>query len=266
MKKYLRFYIKPILIVLHFVILFILIWGLSLCSVKNIMTSVIISDFKSKGVLNEELSTNTCKYYKVETSNPNEEPSFIHYAKDRDFPGMKADILISTEAHLVNDLVSNFISYTVGGHAAMCVDSSIQDGKYSSLTNDYIVEATGMEDGENPTIISNKYYWTNNQTFNSMLVLRTNATKEQKDEVISNTLSMVDDLYNFSFLFNTKNRVYCSDLISKAYNSVGINLNKDGFQTTVYDLIVSSETYLSYYHYYEDGIKYIYYLGDYTTS
>ncbi len=266
MKKYFRFYLKAILIVLHFVILFILVWGLSLCTVKNIMTSFIIDNFRQKGVLQEDISNDKVKYYKIESDNPLEAASFTHYNEKfdgwpKDIPGSKCDILVSTQATLVGPITSGFITYTVGGHAALST-SSYLDSEFV-LNDDRIIEATGMNEGENPTVVSSKTYWVNDKTFNSMMVLRTNATEAQKDEVISYCSTFIDDPYNFSFLFNTKRSVYCTDIISRSFNKVGINLNKDGFQTTVYDLIVSNESYLSYYHIFEDGIKKIYYLGSY---
>lgn len=266
MKKYLRFYLKAILIVLHFVILFILVWGLSLSTVKNIMTSVIINEFRNKGVLQEDISTSKVEYYKIESDNPLEEASFTHYNSKfdgwpEDIPGGKCDILASTEATLLGPITSSFITYTVGGHAALSTSSYIDD-KFM-LSDDEIIEATGMNDGDNPTVVSNKLYWINDRVYKSMMVLRTNITEEQKDEVLSYCSSFIGDPYNFSFLFNTKNQVYCSDIISRSFLKVGINLNKDGFQTTVYDLIVSSDSYLSYYHIFENGVKKIYYLGSY---
>ena len=68
------------------------------------------------------------------------------------------------------------------------------------------------------------------------------------------------DPYNISFLFDTKNKTYCSDLITKVFSSVGIDTNKDGYFTTIYDIITTEELYITYYHYYKDGIKYIYYV------
>ena len=38
--------------------------------------------------------------------------------------------------------------------------------------------------------------------------------------------------YNYAFIFDTVDKSYCSDLISKAYNRVGYNLNKDGVIVT----------------------------------
>jgi hypothetical protein len=63
-----------------------------------------------------------------------------------------------------------------------------------------------------------------------------------------------------TYVFDTVNKSYCSDIMYKAYRKVGINLNKDGFATTIYDLISSSDCYISYYHVYKDDVKYIYYL------
>ena len=61
-------------------------------------------------------------------------------------------------------------------------------------------------------------------------------------------------------MLDTVNKSYCTDVISKSYRKVGINLNKDGFITTNLDILCSGDLYISYYHYYKDDVKYIYYL------
>ena len=138
--------------------------------------------------------------------------------RPEDIPGGKCDILASTEATLLGPITSSFITYTVGGHAALSTSSYIDD-KFM-LSDDEIIEATGMNDGDNPTVVSNKLYWINDRVYKSMMVLRTNITEEQKDEVLSYCSSFIDDPYNFSFLFNTKNQVYCSDIISRSFLKV----------------------------------------------
>ena len=85
--------------------------------------------------------------------------------------------------------------------------------------------------------------------------------KNERIKVISKAISMVGDPYNYAFIVDTQNKHYCSDLIMKSFSSIGINLNKDGFTTSVYDLVVSKDTYISYYHYYDhNDVRHVYYL------
>ena len=72
-------------------------------------------------------------------------------------------------------------------------------------------------------------------------------------------MALVGEPYNYTFFFNTKNASYCTDIIGKAYSEIDVNLNKDKLTTSVYDLLISDETYISYYSYKDNnGIKYIY--------
>ena len=64
------------------------------------------------------------------------------------------------------------------------------------------------------------------------------------------------------FRTSRENAKYCSDLISSGFSYIGRNLNRDSSTTSIYDLIVSPETYISYYHYFDgNGVKHVYYLG-----
>jgi hypothetical protein len=87
-------------------------------------------------------------------------------------------------------------------------------------------------------------------------------TQEEYEVVTSVILSYYDDPYNSSFLVNTTNSKYCTDIMSQAFSYIGKKLNRDSFSTSVYDLIVSPDTYISYYHYYDgNGVKHVYYIG-----
>ena len=78
-------------------------------------------------------------------------------------------------------------------------------------------------------------------------------------------------LYNFLFIFDRKNKFYCTDLVSRSYryafNRVkgdGYDniLNDNGFVTTVNDLINAKDTYLIIYIENKDQIRHIYHLED----
>jgi hypothetical protein len=69
-----------------------------------------------------------------------------------------------------------------------------------------------------------------------------------------------------------ENRYYCTDLVSRAYQSVMVEkdkqrhysraLNDDGFITSVNDLILSKETYITSYFEVIDEVAHVYYLAD----
>lgn len=244
------------ILIIRSILIFVVIGAFTTASVKNVMKLVIVEKFKSQGVYQEDISTEKIKYYKIES---NEEKGFKKSGKNI-LPGAPGDILVSTQATLVNPLISGIVSFFAGGHAAICCDSyrdyQINLDEYKSI------EATGLESGANLSKSFNKSYWMNDKVFKEIMVLRVDMNESEKKEVLSTASSLLGDPYNFSFLFDTENKSYCSDIVSKTYSKIGANLNKDGFTTSVFDLIVSSDTYLSYYHYYDNNnVLHIYYLG-----
>ena len=45
-------------------------------------------------------------------------------------------------------------------------------------------------------------------------------TDREKTEVLSYAQTIVGDPYNYSFLFDTTNKSYCSDLVSKSFKKI----------------------------------------------
>lgn len=259
MKKYIKFIFR----ILFSVVLYILIWSITMSAVKNVQKVVLVEEFKNRAILNEDISTKYIKYYKIESNE--ERPTFIQYGNDC-LPGNCADILISTQAlvfkgmPIIGDIIPAGVSFFAGGHAAI-INDTWRDFELGSAGIDTTVEATGLNEGENPATIFNRSYWVDESPYTEVIVLRCKLTDEQIREVNALALSYVGDPYNYSFIFDTKNKTYCSDLVSKVFDHVGYNLNKDGFATTIYDLIVSNDCYISYYHYFDNNhVKHIYYL------
>lgn len=248
---------KYIWIIIRSILIFIIIGALSTACVKNTQKVILVEQFKSKGVYQEDISTDEVKFYLIESDEIL--PAYINY-NGIILPGVEGDILVSTQATLINPLVSGFISFFAGGHAAIVTDKYSDSDIY--LDNTTSIESTGLNEGENPTTIFDRYYWTVDDPFTEVIGLRVKMTEEERKEIISLSSSIIGDPYNFSFLFDTVNKSYCSDLVSKVFNYIDKDLNKDDFTTSIYDLIVSNDTYISYYHYFDnEGVKHIYYLG-----
>ena len=258
MKKYL----KLIFFVIMSCVIFILIWATTITIVKNIEKIALVEQFKSRGVLVEDKSDSNTKFYKIAS---NEKRPTYTPVGSAIYPGTKGDILVTTQAVVgtglpfIGDFLNGFVGFYAGGHAALSTmdyrDSDI------SLTPKTSIEATGMRSGDNPaTIFDRGYAWAYQAPYTEVIGLRVKMNEEEIDEVVSKTSSLIDDPYNFSFIFNTRNTSYCTDIISKGFSNKA-HLNKDGFATTIYDLICTSDTYISYYHYYDsNGVKHIYYL------
>ncbi len=252
--------VKNVFLFIKCFIIFIIFWATTSSAEKNVEKLVYVEQFKARGVYQEELSSNKIKFYKV-SAKDKEDNSRASYLMDGStvYPGSSGDILVSTQATLAGPIVSGFISFYVGGHATVVTDNYVD---YDITSTTYsAVEATGLNEGSNKAIITSRAYWTEKNPFSEVIGLRVNMTESERKEVISNSIALVGDDYNYSFLFDTDKKSYCSDIVSKAFSHIGINLNKDSFATTIYDLIVADSTYISYYSYYDENIMYVYYLG-----
>ena len=251
-----RNFVKTVWFCISTILIFIVLGWMANTITQHIISDVKISNFKSKGVYQEELSSSTVKFYKIESD---EEIGYTN-VNGYIYPGTKADVLITKESTLGIPFVDDLITFFAGGHASIATDDYNDYTIRSKSTMS--IEATGVEDGENLSRLASRYYWSVLNPYTEVIVVRGNdMTEAEKDEVVSNAFSLLGDPYNYSFTFDIVNKSYCSDLVSKVYKSVGLDFNKNGFWTTIYDLIDSSDNHLVYYHYFEDGIKYIYYVG-----
>lgn len=245
--------IKIILICIETAVLFVVVGALSTAITKTIYSDILIEQFKKNAVLDEIESTPMVKIYKVPSQ---EERECAQHNGTEYYPGNEGDILITLKSELEIPFIHDFISFFAGGHAALVLGDYTDVYSVSEMNT---VESSGLNDDLNLADSTSKVYWT--QYKHPIIGLRVKMTEEERKKVISRGMALIGDPYNYSFLFDTKNKAYCSDLVNKAFDSIGVNLNKDGFTTSVYDLLVSSETYISYYQYTDNsGVKHIYYL------
>lgn len=248
--------VKYILLAIESVLLFIVIGAITTAITKNIYADILIESFKSKAILDEENSSYNTKIYRVDS---NEERPTYQKIGNNYYPGDEGDILISLNSELDILFVKEFVSFFAGGHAGIVLGS--YSDYYLDVDNSNTVESTGLNNGDNVAEAFNKNYWSSGVPYQEIICLRVNTTEAQRKRVTARAISLLGDPYNYSFIYDVKNKSYCSYLVAKAYSSVGIDLNKDGFTTSVYDLLVSSETYISYYQYIDsDNVKHIYFL------
>ncbi|MCR5350567.1 MAG: hypothetical protein K6E20_06225 [Acholeplasmatales bacterium] len=248
--------LKYMFIIISSILIFVL-GGFAInAGTEQVIINSKISNFMKLGVYQEDISNGIEKYYKI--SMENENPGYIMSGSYM-MPGYYGDIVTSDATFVVNELLSAIKNFNVGGHAAI-VTRNYNDSKMSMSYYDSI-EATGMEEDENVAQITNRTYWNDRDYFNRVICYRTKLSEEELDEVMSVASGHIGDPYNYNFTFDTTNKSYCSDLVSKAFDKVGLDLNKDGFWTTVWDIMVCPELYITYYHYTKDGVKYIYYVG-----
>lgn len=239
------------------ILIFLVLSALTTALTKNIYASVLIENFKSQGVFCPEKSTRQVYIYEVPSEE--ERPCYTMMG-DTILPGAAGDILLSLNSEMDIPFVKEFVSFFAGGHATIVLDDYADGDVFAD--EQMIAETTGLNPDCNLSVIDSKRYWASSIPYASMVGLRVRVTERERKKVISKAISLVGDPYNYLFIGNTTKTSYCSDLVSKAYASVGVNLNKDGFTTSVYDLVVSGETYISYYQYFDaDGIRHIYYLA-----
>jgi hypothetical protein len=250
-----------------------------------------IRQFVHRGVLDEVNSTDTIKYYKVsrETYYPNELTRSPFYNNDLNKPGAAGDIFVTQQSPLVAyPGVHEFVTFFFGGHAAV-IDS-----------NNRIYETIGIPDsdenlldvmingGRNTHVVGDVFnYWLNpnyrttnesdpsylafgNWYRNEWIGLRIKGvTQDDIDEALDfiEDKAEKESQYNFLFVLFTRNKYYCTDMVSRAYESIQVdgkqkyNLNRDLIAVTVNDLILSKNTYISYFVTTKNNVKHVYYIG-----
>lgn len=249
MKKIL----KMVFICIEASMLFVVVGGMTSAITKSIYADILIEQFKNNATLDEEASTNRIKVYRISTE---EERPVVQKIGNNYYPGNGADILLTLKSEIQIPFIYEFVSFFAGGHAALVLDD--YEDFYDSTNPMFTIESSGLNEDLINAEVYTKTYWEIDER--PIIGLRVKMTEEERKKVISRAMALAGDPYNGSFLFDTKNKSYCSDLIAKAYQSVGVDLNKDGFTTSVYDLLISGETYITYYSYVDlEGVKHIYY-------
>ena len=241
----------------------------------------------------------TRRYYSVsrETSYELEDERSVFFDTTRKYLGQKGDIFVTaTSPFPTTPFFHQFMSYYFGGHAAIHTGA---DNKFAEATgfpeDDESVWDIIMQPGNEPNdysvtaSISGTNYWLNPRyrSENSpeypyfgtsyrkdFVVLRVkNITSDQIDGAVEFATSKADvALYNFLFFLDMDYKFYCTDLVTRAFQHVLVDeedqrnysksLNDDGFISSVNDIILSKDTYISSYVEVIDGVYYIYYLAD----
>ena len=301
--------IKNIIKRISIVILCFLLLSFILTSVENVNVRNEIKNFKNRAIFESEVVImlengfeETRRYYKVPRIyeyeiNDSRSVFYDESIVEREYLGQKGDIFVTQKSPFPTvPFVHQIMTFYFGGHAA------INNG------NNQYIEATGFpKPGESIIDIiryqgdknhnfsvgvnlSNKNYWLDPQ-FRSIqdkeypiygnyyrkefIGLRVkNITEDQINQAITYAEEQLSKraLYNFLFIIDMDNKFYCTDLVSRAYQSAMIDtrnqrnyskvLNDDRFITTVNDIILSNDTYMTTYVEVIEGIPHIYYLED----
>lgn len=303
-KKKRRIFFRTLKTLLILILMGIL-YSVGIAVSENIQVDRALNKFKERSVFEEEVTIEyssgnlqTRRYYKVprETSYELEDNRSSFYDSTRKFLGQKGDIFVSQDSPFPYlPLIHLFVSYNFGGHAAIKTDDNrfieaVGFPQEDETILDFILHP-GNEPHEYSATVSKSYsnYWLNpvyrtesDQEYpyygtryrNEFIGLR---VKGVSDEQMDGAIAYAEDkvgknLYNFLFFLDMKYKFYCTDLVSRAYQSVMVeeskqrlyskSLNDDRFITSVNDLVLSDETYITFYVEVVDKIWNIYYLED----
>lgn len=222
----------------------------------------------------------------------------VFYDKiNRIYLGQMGDIFVTQESPFPNIFgFHQLMSFLVGGHAALSngnnqfieatgfpqADENVYDiiKDESDGTHDFSV---GVNQSVNNYWMLPDYRGENDPSYpyygsyyrEKFIVLR---VKNLEVETLNKTIEYANmhlmnrSLYNFLFFLDTHNKFYCTDFISRSYRygmqtensdiSYPLALNDNGFVTTVNDLILSDDTYITAYVENSNGVRHIYYLAD----
>jgi hypothetical protein len=209
--------------------------------------------------------------------------------------GQSGDIFVTIQSpYPYLPLVDAFVSTFFGGHAAILDDQNTLfeatgiGGEGLSMFN--VILHPGNEPHDfDVTIANSNNYWLsptrrnkdnpsypyygryNRSEFAMLRVKGVNSEQIAGAVTYAKTQYENERLYNYTFLLDSEYKYYCSDLISRAYQSVMVpeyrrrnyaTVLNDRLTTSVIDLIVSEDTYIAALVKIEGNIVNIYYLED----
>lgn len=203
--------------------------------VESSQIQKMIDTFKKDCTFYQYSSYYDTNFYIKKTDNKDITPTFT-IKDDLIYPGYQGDILTTLKNEVAFEPLTSIFSFYFGGHAAM-----VQD--------DLIIQTAGNNPGNNYV----DYYpnnWLRDHTKRyRFIALKVKTSEETRKKACEQTVNWLYKKYNYTFIFNTKDRFYCTDLISRAYQEAdsSICLNEDAFTVSVQDLITSSDTFISIY-------------------
>lgn len=248
MKFFLRI-IKTLVVLLTLLFMVVAVMTID-AAVENVIADNQISDYISRGVY--ERTVDNIHLYQVESKVELEKPSINFNSYGYPLIDQTGDIFVTRESVMeVVPYSSQYIMYNFGGHAGII---------YSSTQ---LIETTGM----NPVLEDNVIVTSYNDLLKitdsrAYLGLRVDAPQEDIDKAVEFAINQIGMPYNYSFVFNKKNSFYCTDLVSRSYSSeagLSYNLDNDGVAVSVNDLIISNDTFITFYRYVVNSEIYLYY-------
>lgn len=216
---------------------------------ENVLVDLQIKSFIEKGEYSHQVGD--FFFYEVPIEEELRTPSITYRNNGYPETTTEGDIFIYRESEI--DLVQfsgEFISFFFGGHAGI-------------IDGDSVIEAFGVSTNPEYNIVDydiNDIFYDYSER--DVLGLRVRASDEDVEKAMTFSRESVGKYYNMSFVFNRKDSFYCTDLISRAYSKeagLSYNLDKDGIATSCNDLVLSNDTFITYYMYYLNNERHLYY-------
>ncbi len=214
---------------------------------ENIIVDNKTKEITKDAILDERKSNDFAKYYYKEDKD-------YYKRKEHLNPGSFCDILVTLNSNTVPPF-KDLIDLTIGGHVAIC-GMYYKDQYFKMLESDTI--DTTFNDDYKCVSLSPKAEWDDSFLYPNYYILRVDLTEEQAYCVFNEAISMLGDPYNITFLLNTKNTHYCSDLVAKCFRKAHININPDFGATTVIDILASKYTHVVAYKVRKNNVDYYY--------
>lgn len=249
-----------------------------------------IKKFTKQGVYQEHLSLEgTIEYYKVprETYFPNELKRTPFFEGNFEMPGDEGDLFVTRQAPLPDmPGIYEFVSFYFGGHAGYVDDNNSIYETYGFIEPDENLINVIINGGKETHVDVSDNYWLDPNYRNEShpyydkfgsyyrkewIGLRVKGIQEDEISQVTEYMRHLAEIkaqYNHLFVLFTKNKYYCTDMMSRAFGSIKddngdkkYNLDLDGVAVTVNDLVLSKDTYISYYvTTTKEGVKKVYFI------
>ena len=214
-----------------------------------------INEFVSRGELIYQNDIYT--YYKVSKKYDYEDTSNIINEYNDKTVGTVGDIYLSNRNPVNGFFITKWLSrLSYIGHGGVVFS---EDGSK-------MLEIVGNKSRKENVVKIYENTWLDIDSPSYVMLRVKDIDNIDKENIINEGNKILGCRYNYSFIFSSKKRFYCTDLISYIYNCIDIKLNKDMFFTTGNDIIDNDNTYMIYYRqrYVKNGkVCYnIYYLSE----
>ena len=217
--------------------------------------------FMELGFVNGEIGSfiNKCEYsetinyngyevnlYKYIASYDYEKENYIDTVTIEDgilYLGNTGDITVTNrnpvgrdKGAFVSDVANMFTKPLYLGHATV------------NTSNKELIECVGNSDKNEVRIVNNEWFEEIidfGQVDETYVGLRIKGIDNEKRNMFAENLkNEVGKKYTYSFLIHSKNKYYCTDLVTRVAKTIDINLNYDLFISTGNDIIVSNNTFI----------------------